>query len=149
MLYTLYSYILNLCIYWTFIIYYLCNLAYPLFYSFTSSINSVFYTLILSCFRFYLSIYTILFIRFIIPIPSSIFLSLKNLVSKLLIRGMLYPILIWWLLLFLIPFIRSLASKHYTYTIAVIFLLSEIMPIYSCYIKKKLVYIIIITFFGH
>ena len=41
------------------------------------------------------------------------------------------------------PPIRSLASERRAYTIAVILLLSEIMPIYSCYIKKKLVYITI------
>ena len=46
------------------------------------------------------------------------------------------------------PFIRSLVSKCYTYIILVILLLSEIMPIYSCYIKKKLVYIIIIILFS-
>ena len=43
------------------------------------------------------------------------------------------------------PFIRSLASKHYAYTVAVIFLLGEIMPSYSHYKEKKLVYIIIIA----
>ena len=41
------------------------------------------------------------------------------------------------------PPIRSLASKRHTYIILVILLLGEIMPIYSHYIKKKLVYIII------
>ena len=46
------------------------------------------------------------------------------------------------------PFIRSLASKHYTYIVSVILLLGEIIPIYSCYIKKKLVYIIIIAPFS-
>ena len=42
-------------------------------------------------------------------------------------------------------FIRSLASKCYIYIILVILLLSKIMPIYSCYTKKKLVCIIIIA----
>ena len=46
-------------------------------------------------------------------------------------------------------FIRSLAFKCYTYIILVIFLLSEIMPIYSRYTKKKLVYIIIIAPSSH
>ena len=46
------------------------------------------------------------------------------------------------------PFIRSSASKRHTYIVAVILLLSEIMPIYSCYAKKKLVYIIIIAPFS-
>ena len=45
--------------------------------------------------------------------------------------------------------IRSLASKHCAYIIAVILLLSEIMPIYSCCIKKKLVYVIIIAPSSH
>ena len=47
------------------------------------------------------------------------------------------------------PFIRSLASKYCTYTVAVILLLSEIMPSYSYYKEKKLVYIIIIVLFSH
>ena len=43
---------------------------------------------------------------------------------------------------------RFLASKHYTYIVAVILLLGEIMPSYSYYIKKKLVYITIIAPFS-
>ena len=46
------------------------------------------------------------------------------------------------------PFIRSLASKRRVYAVAVILLLGEIMPSYSCCDKKKLVYIIIIAPFG-
>ena len=49
------------------------------------------------------------------------------------------------------PFIRSLAFKHATYCfklVAVILLLSKIMPTYSYYIKKGLVYVIIIAFLG-
>ena len=46
------------------------------------------------------------------------------------------------------PLIRFLASKCHAYTIAVILLLSEIMPSYSCYKEKKLVYIIIIAPFS-
>ena len=46
------------------------------------------------------------------------------------------------------PPIRSLASKCCTYVIAVILLLGEIMPSCSCCEEKKLVYIIIIAFFG-
>ena len=46
------------------------------------------------------------------------------------------------------PFIRSSASKHYTYTVAVILLLGKIMPSYSHYEEKKLVYIIIIIPFS-
>ena len=46
------------------------------------------------------------------------------------------------------PFIRSLVSKHCAYIVLVILLLGKIMPIYFYYIKKKLVYIIIIALFG-
>ena len=47
------------------------------------------------------------------------------------------------------PFIRSLVSKRRTYVIAVILLLGEIMPSYSYYKEKKLVYIIIIALFSY
>ena len=47
------------------------------------------------------------------------------------------------------PPIRSLASACCTYIVLVILLLNEIMPIYSRYIKKKLVYIAIIALFSH
>ena len=46
------------------------------------------------------------------------------------------------------PLIRSLASKRHTYIIKVILLLSEIIPSYSCYKEKKLVYIIIVALFS-
>ena len=46
------------------------------------------------------------------------------------------------------PFIRSLASKRHAYTVAVILLLGEIMPSYSCCEEKKLVYNIIIASFS-
>ena len=46
------------------------------------------------------------------------------------------------------PPIRSLASKRRTYIVAVILSLGEIMPIYSCYAKKKLVYVTIIAPFS-
>ena len=45
--------------------------------------------------------------------------------------------------MFLIPPIRSLASERRTYIVAVIFLLSKIMPTYSCCVLKGLVYVII------
>ena len=124
-------------------------LGYPLFYSFTSSISPASCVLILTCFKSRLSIYTILFIRSVTPISFFISLSLKNLIFKLLIRGVLCPNLIWWLLLFLIPFIRSSASKRHAYIVLVILLLSEIIPIYSRCVEKKLVYIIIIALFSH
>ena len=53
--------------------------------------------------------------------------------------------------MFLIPPVRSSVSKRTTYyfkLVAVILLLSEIMPTYSCYAEKGLVYIIIIVPLG-
>ena len=47
------------------------------------------------------------------------------------------------------PLIRFLVSKRRTHAIAVILLLGEIMPSYSCCKEKKLVYIIIITPSGY
>ena len=43
------------------------------------------------------------------------------------------------------PFIRSLVSKRHTYIVLVILLLGKIMPFYSRYKKKKLVYITIVA----
>ena len=47
------------------------------------------------------------------------------------------------------PPIRSLVSERCAYTVAVILLLGKIMPSYSCYEEKKLVYIIIIAPSGY
>ena len=47
------------------------------------------------------------------------------------------------------PFIRSLAFKYRAYVIAVILLLSKIIPTYFCCILKGLVYIIIIAPLGY
>jgi hypothetical protein len=41
------------------------------------------------------------------------------------------------------PPIKSLASKYYTYVVALILLLGEIMPTYSRYAIKGLIYIAI------
>ena len=46
------------------------------------------------------------------------------------------------------PPIRSLVSERRAYIVAVILLLSEIMPTYSCYVLKGLVYIVIIAPLG-
>ena len=46
------------------------------------------------------------------------------------------------------PPIRSLASERCAYIVAVIFLLGEIMPSYSYYKEKKLVYITIVALFS-
>ena len=50
------------------------------------------------------------------------------------------------------PFIKSLVSKRTTYCfklVAIILLLSKIMPTYSCYMEKGLIYIIIIAPLSH
>ena len=47
------------------------------------------------------------------------------------------------------PPIKSLASKRHAHAVAVIFSLGEIMPSYSYYDEKKLVYITIIALFSH
>jgi hypothetical protein len=78
----------------------------------------------------------------------SLALSLKILsISKSLIRGVLCPNLIY-LPLFLMPFIRSLVSKCYVHVITLILLFIEIMPTYSRYTVKELIYIIIIAPFS-
>ena len=46
------------------------------------------------------------------------------------------------------PSVRSLAFKHRAYIVVVILLLSKIMPSYSHYTEKKLVYIIITALFS-
>ena len=47
------------------------------------------------------------------------------------------------------PFIRFLVSKYYTCIVILILSLGVIMPTYSYYIKKKLVYIIIAAPFSY
>ena len=47
------------------------------------------------------------------------------------------------------PFIRFLASKRRTHVVAVILLLSKIMPTYSRCVLKGLVYIIIAALFSY
>ena len=49
----------------------------------------------------------------------------------------------------LMPFIRSLASKYCTLLAAFISLNGEIISPYSCYAKKGLVYIVIISPFSY
>ena len=46
------------------------------------------------------------------------------------------------------PFIRSLVSKCCTCIVAIILLLSKIIPIYFYYVLKGLVYMIIIALFS-
>ena len=47
--------------------------------------------------------------------------------------------------MFLIPFVKSLASKRYARVVAVILLLGEIMPTYFYCVLKGLVYITIVA----
>ena len=47
------------------------------------------------------------------------------------------------------PPIKSLAFKCYAYLVILILLLGVIMPIYSRYNEKKLVYIVIAALFSH
>ena len=46
------------------------------------------------------------------------------------------------------PLIKSLVFKCCAYTVTLILLFSVIMPSYSCYTEKKLVYIIITASFS-
>ena len=50
--------------------------------------------------------------------------------------------------MFLIPLVRSSVSKRHTYIVAMILLLSKIMPTCFCYVLKGLVYIAIIASLG-
>ena len=84
-------------------------------------------------------------IRFITLSPSFLSLSLKiSYISKLLIRGIVLSYLIWYLLLF-IPLARSTASRRYNKLILLILSVSKVIPSCSCYIKKGLLYIIIMS----
>ena len=47
------------------------------------------------------------------------------------------------------PLVRFLIFKYRAYVVAVILLLSEIMPTYSCCVLKGLVYVVIITPLGY
>ena len=51
--------------------------------------------------------------------------------------------------LILMPFIKSIAFKYCACIVILILSLGVIMPIYSCYTEKKLVYIIITALFSH
>ena len=69
-------------------------LSYPLSYGSTGFISPAFYILILTLYKSPLSTYTILLIRSVTPAPFSLSLFLKSsFISKLLIRGILYPVL--------------------------------------------------------
>ena len=120
----------------------LYNLAYPLSHSFTNSIKST---------TFWMSSFSNCNannIRSITLIFSSSASSLKvQSTLKSVIRGVLLSKLIGWPIS-LIPPVKSSASEHYACVIAVILLLSKIMPTYSYCVLKGLIYIAIITPLG-
>jgi len=79
-------------------------------------------------------------IRSITPSPLSLFLSLKtSCISKLSIRGVVFPDLIWWSSFLIIPPIRSSASDQHNRLVIIILLLSKVMPSCSYYVEKVLV----------
>jgi hypothetical protein len=132
-----------------FLYFYILNL--PMWLSYPSSHNSTgsipLTSLLRSCLNSLVTNTTSIS-KSVILAPSSSALFLKILsISKSLIRGVLCPNSIYWLL-FLIPLIRSLVFKclacHFK-LIVVILSLGEIMPSYSCYTEKGLVYIIIVA----
>ena len=51
--------------------------------------------------------------------------------------------------MFLIPSIRSLAFKYWAKLVSIIILLGKIMPSYSRYIERRLLYIIIVALFSY
>ena len=91
---TRHSHIPTSCTYQTLVTCCPCDSAYPLSHGSTGSISSVLCALILTQYKSTFSTYIILFIRSVTSTPSFLFLSLKNLVSKLLIKSVLYPNLI-------------------------------------------------------
>ena len=78
--------------------------------------------------------------------PPSLSLTLKILLfSRLFVRGVVFFYLIYCYPSLMPP---SVASAYYTILIAFILSIGEVMPSYSCYIKKGLVYIIIASPFS-
>jgi len=113
-------------------------LAYPSSYNLT---GFIILTSSYSSHRSYLSNWHIYITKSIILSPSFLVLSVKILpISKLSIRNIVSFNLIY-CHPFLIPFIRSFAFTRYITLIALIPSIGEIIPSYSCYIKKGLVYI--------
>ena len=84
-------------------------------------------------------------IRFVTLSPSLLSLSLKiSCISKSLIRGIVLSCLIQYLLL-LMPPVRSTASRRCNKLILLVLFINKIMLSYSYYIKKGLLYIMIIS----
>ena len=82
-------------------------------------------------------------IKFITLSPSLLSSSLKiSYISKSLIRGIVSSYLIQYLLL-LMPPVRSTAFRHHNKLMLLILSISKVMPSYSYYIKKGLLYIMI------
>ena len=116
-------------------------LTYPLSYNLIGSIIST-----SSC-KSCLSNQHIFTTKSITLSPPSLALSLKILpISSLSIRGIMPFSSIYYLLSLMPP---SLTSIYYAILVTLILSISEIMPSYSCYVKKGLVYIIITALFSH
>ena len=129
-----YTYILS-CITW---------LVYPLSYNLTGSI-----VLTSSCssYRSCLSNWHICVTRSIILSPPSLTFSLRIFsISRLFTKGVVFFNLICCHLPLMPP---SVASVCYTAFIAFILSISKIMPSCSYYVKKRLVYVIIMALSSH
>jgi len=89
------------------------------------------------------------YIRSITLFPLSPFLSLKtSCISKSLIRGVVFPNLIWWSLFLIMSLIRSSVSDYCNRLVTVILLLGKVMPFYSCCVEKALVCVVIVSLTG-
>ena len=89
------------------------------------------------------------FMRSITLSPLFLFSSLKTFcISKLLIRGVVFPDLIWWSFSLIMPSIRSSVFNQHNRLVTVILLLSEVMPSCSCCEEKKLVCVAIVALTG-
>jgi len=84
------------------------------------------------------------YIRSVTLPPLFLSLSLKtSCISKLLIRGIVFPDLIWWSLFLIMPLIRSSVSDYCNWLVTTILLFSEVMLSYSHCVEKALVCVII------
>ena len=119
-------------------------LAYPLSYDL---ISSIILTSSCSSRRPCLSNWHTYSTRSIILFPPFLSLPLKIFpISRLSTRGIVSFNLIYCHLSLIPP---SIASIYYTILITFILSISEVIPSYSYYIKKGLVYIIIMALFSH
>ena len=81
------------------------------------------------------------------PLSSSSSLKIL-LISKSFIRDVVFSSLIWCPLFLIMPPVRLSASDYYNRLVTIILLLSEIMPLCSHCVEKKLVCVAIAAFTG-